>query len=121
MTEETSEEKILQIVLDKIKESDNFNNRRFTSMMDNFRSQTKKIEGGNDLIRGDIGLLKGEHIDFRQDVESRLGFIEADSKKIRDSIKSNHVESIQKFNEVNQTLDEIKKLIQNRQNPTSES
>lgn len=107
MTEETSEEKILRIVLSKVDEDNIAINRRFDSLMESFRNQTKMIEGG-------LGLLKGEIVDFRHDMRSKLDFIEADSKKIRDSIKSNHAESIQKFNEVNQTLDEIKKLIQNR-------
>lgn len=85
MAEETIEEKILRIVLAKVDEDNISINRRFDSIMDSFRNQTKMIEGG-------IGLLKGEILDFRHDMKSKLGFIDADMKKMRTEMKTNHQE-----------------------------
>lgn len=84
-------------------------NHRFDSMMDSFRNQTKMIEGTHTSLKGEIGLLTGEIIDLRHDLKLKYGFIEADSKRIRDSIKSNHEET-------NQKLDELKKLIESQFN-----
>lgn len=63
-------------------------NRRFDSMMNSLRSHTTMIEGK-------IGLLNGEIADFRHSADSRLGFLEEDTKRIRESIKSNHEELIE--------------------------
>lgn len=76
MSEETSEEKILRIVLSKVDEDNIAINRRIDSMRDILGGSSKSLEGR-------LGLVKGEILDFRHCMDSKLDSISEDLKMIR--------------------------------------
>lgn len=87
MEEQNMEDRILKIVLANIQNNNKSINIRFDAMRDSFGYQTKMIEGTT-------GLLREEIVDFRYDMQSKLGYINSDLNKIRNEIKKNHEEII---------------------------
>ncbi len=83
VAEDKMEERILEIVLANVQNNNKSINIRFDAMMESLRNNTAMLEGK-------VGLLKGEIVDFRHSMDSKIGFIEADMKKMRNDIKKNH-------------------------------